>query len=144
MEPLIDKLGDHFEFMMFPHLAGGGDGGVPNMCARAWMADPSRHLVVVGHSLGNNAVDELAASLSRTKTPIDVVMMLDAPSGLRKQSSTRQLLDFRQPHWDTLAGSPVAGAQVDTAIPNAHHTSLPSQPEVREALATRLQALIGK
>jgi hypothetical protein len=146
MVPLIQHYGGAIEFLMFPQTAQGDESGsIPEICAIEWMKVPGRELVIIGHSYGGHAANQLAAALEEARVPIEFVFTLDPRlknyvGTLGRTKNAAYWKNFFQTNTLFLNGYVVPGADqnIDLSSTGVGHTGVPFAPEVYQGVTKRL------
>jgi pimeloyl-ACP methyl ester carboxylesterase len=147
--PLVTKYKNQVQFLVYPEYDIRGSGSSAEACAAIWKReDPSRKLILTGHSFGGHAAVMLAEALHRRGVSVDGVVTVDPRNkerkfggGFRKTPNVQRWENFYQKLPSPLV--PLPGYTVDGA--NNHllfggHVFLPYKAEVRRAM----ESMIGE
>lgn len=137
------------EVVMFPQTATGSSAGsVPELCAETWMKEAGNRLVVLGHSFGGHAANQLTENLARKNIPVAAVISVDprlkAYIGSFERSPNVALWEnYYQKNTPFLNGYLVNGAQVNANLSSTgvKHVTIPFSPVVKAALDRVLDSL---
>jgi hypothetical protein len=149
MVPLIRRHKGGMEFLVFnePSISGSGAANVPETCARIWMANPRNHpdlvgrkLIILGHSYGGHAANQLANNLNN-KTPrvrVDTVVTMDARTKygfgtLERPSNVERWENYMHSGGISLRGYRVTGADVNASVEGTSHTTIQASQAVFDA-----------
>lgn len=135
--PLVDRYGDAFEFLVYPHYEQGSDDSVPAVCARMWVSGaPGRRLIVIGHSAGGGAASRLVRSLQASRVWVDLVVTIDSVWTGGRTSNARRWENYHNAYPE------VSGADVNLYIPT-NHFSIPGSPQIYQSISRQLGAMIA-
>lgn len=137
------------EVIMFPQTATGSSAGsVPELCAETWMREPGNKLVVLGHSFGGHAANQLTENLARRNIPVAAVISVDPRlkgyiGSFQRSPNVALWENYFQKNTPFLNGYVVAGAQVNANLSSTgvKHVTIPFSPVLKAALDRVLDSL---
>jgi hypothetical protein len=147
--PVAAKLAGAVEMLAYPYTAqSDAAGSVPETCALEWMKVPNRHLVVIGHSFGGDAADQLMKQLEARSVPVDFVITEDpVPKTPRPVSVLQVTRNARR--WENYyqraglpMGASLGGAAVNEQV-RAGHIGVPYVPNIVQSALAHVGALAG-
>ena len=145
--PLIKHYDRSIEILMFPEYSQSDSAGsAAERCATTWVKSASdRKLVILGHSYGGHAANQLATALDRGRVPIDFVYTVDARvkgyvGSLGRTKNAARWENFYQTNTLFLNGYVVPDADTNENLSSAgvSHTSIPASRTIFSAVTGRL------
>ena len=138
--PYFEAHPSDAEFLVFSwDTQSNNSGSTAEICADAWMSVAGRSLIIVGHSYGGDAANQLASVLQTDGNVPIQVLTIDprlAVGSFQRTSNASVWDNFLQTNTPFLNGSTVPGADenVDLSSSGVGHTGMPGMPQVMAAL----------
>ena len=145
--PLLLKSEGRTEFLVFPHHSVTDEnGGSVEACLIAWLqSSPQTKIMIIGHSYGGHAANQLARRLEARHIEVDSVVTLDPRTkfysgSLGRTQNVRNWLNFYQLNTAFLKGYAVPGADLNQNLSStgASHFNLPELPTIHNRVRTLL------
>lgn len=105
------------------------------------------HIVLIGHSLGSNAVIQIANQLAQQNIPVDLAVTFDVTEPLVVPTNVARFINFYQHNGFGRPASPAPGfsgefSNLDlTADTNLSHTNIDESPQLQQFVMNRVYEL---
>jgi len=102
------------------------------------------HLVLIGHSLGSNAVIQIANQLAQYNIPVDLVVTFDVTEPLVVPTNVARFINFYQRNGFGRPATPASGfagefSNLDlTADTNLSHANIDESPQLQQFVINRV------
>lgn len=107
----------------------------------------TRHVVLIGHSLGSNAVIQIANQLAQQGIPVDLAVTFDVTEPLTVPANVARYINFYQRNGFGRPASPAPGfsgefSNLDlSADTNLNHTNIDESPQLQQFVMNRVYEL---
>lgn len=150
--PAVKKHASRLEILSVSESSTNGSGrSAAEICAVQWKkGGKDRKLVILGHSYGGHAANQLAAYLNEEGVKVDLVITVDPRTKryIGRLARTKNVVrweNYYQPAPTPLPGYAVADADVnDNLLGQAGHGSIPYAPVISKSLMKHLAVLTAQ
>ncbi|HTZ04073.1 MAG TPA: thioesterase domain-containing protein [Xanthobacteraceae bacterium] len=102
-------------------------------------------IILIGHSLGADAVMEMAAYLGRRGVPVALVVPFDGTSAFPASANVARVLNLSQHYWMT-RGPGFHGSLINVDLrgdPNIDHLNIDKSPRLHARVIAEVLAIVG-
>jgi alpha-beta hydrolase superfamily lysophospholipase len=113
--------------------------------AANYKADREAPIILIGHSLGADAVMEMAAYLGRRGVPVALVVPFDGTDSFAASSNVARVLNLSQHFWMT-RGPGFHGSLINVDLrsdPNIDHLNIDKSPRLHARVIAEVLAIVG-
>ncbi len=116
-----------------------------NSAAANYKAGKEGPIILIGHSLGADAVMEMAAYLGRRGVPVALVVPFDGTASFPASPNVARVLNLSQHYWMT-RGPGFHGSLINVDLrsdPNIDHLNIDKSPRLHARVIAEVLAIVG-
>ena len=119
--------------------------GLADQAAANYKAGKEGPIILIGHSLGADAVMEMAAYLGRQGVPVALVVPFDGTSAYAASANVARVLNLTQ-HYYMARGPGFHGSLINVDLrsdPNIDHLNIDKSPRLHARVISEVLAIVG-